>query len=196
MYKIKCLILCIVISFIIPLPAFADTDDYVDWDWGGEEDGLKIQRFSSADDFSSNVHAVRYDWNSIDNDVMFKEYLFRADDINYYYQIRVYGVELTGTTLASCGIYDTILGVDIAKNFWTFTGTVDVAKIKLDTRSSGSLLDKTDAQQQKTVTHEIGHALALDHPDCASTAIMQQGYSSPAALSIQSHDENNLSSKW
>lgn len=100
--------------------------------------------------------------------------------------------------MANTGIYTRgFLGIGWSlKNFWSFTGNVEKAVITLDTRSSGGLLSQSDQNQIKTIVHELGHALALDHPDCGSTAIMQQGYSSPAALTIQSHDSDNLKSKW
>lgn len=60
------------------------------------------------------------------------------------------------------------------------------------------LLSKSGPQQDAVIKHELGHILALAHPDNEPTTvcIMQSGFDYPASLAIQSHDRQNLIAKW
>ncbi|MGX8699795.1 CARDB domain-containing protein [Caproiciproducens sp.] len=50
--------------------------------------------------------------------------------------------------------------------------------------------------QNRTITHEFGHALGLAHPTCRDTAIMRQTSDSLAAYTIQPHDKYNLDKRY
>ncbi len=76
-----------------------------------------------------------------------------------------------------------------------FTGKVAKAKIYLDNDQYG-LRDWGPAEQEKVIIHELGHALALTHPECGAYAVMQQGVGNYGALTIQYHDESCLKMKW
>lgn len=102
---------------------------------------------------------------------------------------------LTGTTLASTGVYSkNILGVYTHQDFWTFTGKVSKAVITIDT--SGNFGKQTDTWEKKTIIHVLGHALGLDHPSCTNRAIMHQTKSSYVSSTMQSHDQDCLIEKW
>lgn len=180
------------------LNVFADNDDFVGWTWKSSTTSLRIQIFSSASSFQSKISDNFFAWNGIDSNVKIASCTYRSDDDDLKYEIQFKGSQLTGTTMATTGIYTRgFLGIGWSlKNFWTFTGEVEKAIITLDTRSSDGLLSQSNSRQVKTIIHELGHTLALDHPDCGSTAIMQQGYTLPAALNIQTHDRDNLRAKW
>lgn len=65
--------------------------------------------------------------------------------------------------------------------------------------SSAAFNDVTNASvaAKKVIMHEVGHVLKLEHPDCKYNAVMRQGFIGQyVANTIQSHDINNLRSKW
>lgn len=179
--------------------AFADTNDYTPGTWANPDD-LTMQQFTSADDFSF-IATSNDDWNLICSNVNVDSCTYNSDDTDQGCYIKVFGTPCSGNTMAYQEHYKKVL-------WWyeltpaTYTGTWGMAKIYLDTRSSSGLLDKTIPEQTKTFLHELGHCFGLSHPKDSQGnsesvyAIMHQGYSGYAKLSIQEHDEDNLNAKY
>lgn len=194
--KLLALLLTFVIfcSFATSASA-ASCGEYVDWTWKNGTSSLSVQVFPSAYDFYDNIYAVYQKWNGISSAVSIDSFTYYADGTNQNKDIQIVGAELTGTTLANTGVYSkNILGVYTQQNFWTYTGKVSKAVITIDT--SGRFGGQTDTWEQKTIIHELGHALALDHPSCTNPAIMHQTSSDYVKSSIQSHDKECLIAKW
>lgn len=138
---------------------------------------------------------VYQNWNDISSAVSIDGFTYYADGTNQNKEIQIVGAALTGTTLANTGVYSkNVLGVYTIQNFWTYTGKVSKAVITIDT--SDRFSGQTDTWERKTIMHELGHALALDHPSCTDPAIMHQSDSDYVSSSIQSHDEDCLIEKW
>lgn len=156
---------------------------------------LSVQMFPSAYDFYDNIYAVYQSWNDISSAVSIDGFTYYADGTNQNKDIQIVGAALTGTTLANTSIYSkNILGVYTQQGFWSYTGKVSKAVITIDT--SGRFGGQTDTWERKTIIHELGHALALDHPSCTNRAIMHQTSSSYVSSSMQSHDRDCLIEKW
>lgn len=180
---------------IYPSIIFADNNDFVPAKWANPQ-GLRMQWFKSADDYFSSIMSGNFSkWNGIDSNICIIKYYYNSNNSDLGYEIRVIGAKLKNSTMATTAMYKKLLGVDVSVNFWSYTGVISKMVIAMDTRGDG-LLSKSPSQKTKTFLHEVGHTLCLDHPNCGSTAIMQQGFSSPAALTIQTHDKNNLKAKW
>lgn len=194
--KMLAILLTLVLSCSFAISASAAScGEYVDWTWKNGTSSLSVQVFPSAYEFYDNIYAVYDKWNDISSEVSIDGFTYYADGTNQNKDIQIFGAALTGTTLASTGVYSkNILGVYTQQNFWTFTGKVSKAVITIDT--SGRFGRQTDTWEQKTIIHELGHALALDHPSCTNPAIMHQTSSSYVSSSIQSHDEDCLVEKW
>lgn len=102
---------------------------------------------------------------------------------------------LTGTTIgltyyyrynSGTGTYTQIVDYD--------TSTAMVNQVRISLSPALLYMDRDDLN--RTVAHEIGHALFLKHPECGAVALMQQSNSAYASYTIQSHDINCLVSKW
>lgn len=191
-------LLLIIILLSIPVnQVYGHPLDYYAWTWESDTTQLRVQRFRSANMYASDISAVWRDWNDISPNIRLVALgSTTATPEELGYEIEIKGKELSGTTMAQTSIY-----TKDSQGNWTpelslfFTGEIQKAVIWLDTRSSG-LYARTDAEQRKTITHELGHALALAHPTCGNAALMIQGYTPPATLTIQWHDEVNLQFKW
>lgn len=194
--KLFALLLTLVIfcSFATSASA-ASCGEYADWTWNNGTSSLSVQVFPSAYDFYDNIYAVYQKWNGLSSVVSIDSFTYYTDGTNQNKDIQIVGAELTGTTLASTGVYSkNILGVYTQQNWNTYTGKVSKAVITIDT--SGRFGGQTDTWEQKTIIHELGHALALDYPSCTNPAIMHQTSSAYVKSSIQSHDKECLIAKW
>ena len=188
------LALVLAYSFVASASA-ASCGEYVGWTWKNGTSSLSVQLFPSAYDFYDNIYAVYQEWNDISSAVSIDGFTYYTDGTNQNKDIQIVGAALTGSTLANTGIYSkNNLGVYTHQNFWSFTGKVSKAVITIDT--SGTFGGQTDTWERKTVIHELGHALALDHPSCTNRAIMHQTRSPYVSSSMQSHDEDCLVEKW
>lgn len=173
----------------------ASCSEYVGWTWKNGTSSLSVQVFPSAYDYYDNIYAVYQEWNNISSAVSIDGFTYYANGTNQNKDIQIVGAELTGSALASTGVYSkNIFGVYTHENFWTFTGKASKVVITIDT--SGTFGTQTDTWQQKTIIHELGHALALDHPTCTDPAVMHQSISPYVSSSMQSHDEDCLIEKW
>lgn len=170
------LTLILTCSFVTSASA-ASCGEYVDWTWKNGTSSLSVQLFPSAYDFYDNIYAVYQSWNDISSEVSIDGFTYYADGTNQNKDIQIVGAALTGTTLANTGIYSkNTLGVYTQQGFWSYTGKVSKAVITIDT--SGRFGGQTDTWERKTIIHELGHALALDHPSCTNRAIMHKTSSS------------------
>ena len=187
------LTLILTCSFVASASA-ASCGEYVDWTWKNGTSSLSVQLFPSAYDFYDNIYAVYQSWNDISSEVSIDGFTYYADGTNQNKDIQIVGAALTGTTLANTGIYSkNTLGVYTQQGFWSYTGKVSKAVITIDT--SGRFGGQTDTWERKTIIHELGHALALDHPSCTNRAIMHKTSSSYVSSSMQSHDRDCLIEK-
>lgn len=178
------------ISFVSNI--YADNNDYFPFTWGIATNNLTIQDFTTT--FDDKVTAVWNSWNSIDSNVWISSYTWNADMKDEKCNIKIYEDNLTGTTIGITKFYNDVW-YGWSEVQWNYTETIEMSKIYLDNASDG-LGTLTDTWIKKTIIHEIGHALAMSHPDCGSDALMQQGQSSPAKSTIQQHDKDNLKAKW
>lgn len=173
----------------------ASCGEYVGWTWKNGTSSLSVQVFPSAYDFYDNIYAVYQEWNDISSAVSTHTFTYYADGTDQNKDIQIVGAALTGTTLAVTVVCSKdVFGDYIAQDFRTFTGKVRKAVIIIDT--SGTFGGYTDTWQKKTIIHELGHALALDHPSCTNRAIMHPTASPYVSSSMQSHDEDCIIEKW
>lgn len=186
-----CLLL-VGILFISTQIAYADNDDFCSGTWSDPDD-LRLQAFTSSDDFKSIISSNHEAWNSISGSNIYVDtYSWNANDTNLGYEIRVYGEDLP-TAYGTC--------LNYTKNWLGFyvpswTDTWEKSVIKLDTTSGSSGLgSKSSNFQKKVFIHELGHSFALDHPDHSSgDAIMHTGDN--GYYDVQQHDKDNMAAKW
>ncbi|WP_353616491.1 matrixin family metalloprotease [Clostridium sp. D33t1_170424_F3] len=58
------------------------------------------------------------------------------------------------------------------------------------------LPDVNIMSQSRTLTHEAGHVLGLDHPLCNDSAMMRQTGDPLVSFSITDHDKHSLREKY
>ena len=133
MFKRTHLFLVLFIILLIHSNVVADNNDYVGWTWA-QPTNLSTQVFTSADRYRSQIMSgdLSFKWNYITPYKVFvKSCDYRSDDYDLGKYISIRGAQLTGSTLATCGIYTKTLGIWIQRNFWTYTGTVGRAVIRV-----------------------------------------------------------------
>jgi predicted Zn-dependent protease len=193
MKKVKILALVIVMTLSLHTSvSYADTDDVFPFTWGVDTTDFSVQAFTTT--FTDKIQTHSYDWNGIDNNIFVSSTTWNIYMDDEGCDIKFYETDLPGTTIGRTKFYNKSLGIYWEVSY-SYTGSIEQSRIYLD-NASGGLGDLSDEWQVKTIVHEIGHALALAHPDCGSDALMQQGQSSPAKSTIQTHDEDNLKNKW
>ncbi|MCD7784357.1 MAG: hypothetical protein LUH18_02045 [Oscillospiraceae bacterium] len=191
-----CFFLAVTNVFLIQVNAC--TNAYYSWTW---MDGIDMSNLS-ASVYTSNycdvttVNAM-FAWNYISSVIITSINFYDDDDDETFARsdINVYEADLTGTIIGQTLLY-TETSSGYSRVSISSTGAiVSQVRIYLDP----SLMNTTDEWRAKTLTHEIGHALALKHPilvDCTSQCVMQQNSSGYATSTIQQHDINNLIAKW
>ena len=190
----------LLLTFIsINLNVFAN--DIFPWTYKRNIGDLRMQTMvSAANLYSDRINETFFLWNGISLPRISGN-TYTPNNNSLGYEIEVKAQPLTGTTLAYCRIYTRHWWGNRTRDIELYTGQIDFAEIVLDSRndSNDRLINQAHERQRKTITHEIGHALALDHPAALSIyAIMQQGYGPypNATLTIQQYDRNNLITKW
>lgn len=179
------------------IPAYACTTAYYSWTWDDSIDmsNLTVQVYSSDFHETVTVNAL-YAWNMITP--IYVRYVNYSSDITSgnIEDINVHEQDFTGTTVGQTRLYrKNFLGMYVESSISSTNTDVCQARIYLDP----SLLDSSDEQRARTVTHEMGHAFGMMHPvlnDCETRCIMQQGGSGFGTNTIQQHDENNMIAKW
>jgi len=166
--------------------------DYNRWTWKSSTTSLRIRVFPTASLYHQRISRAAFNWNYISSEIQILSVTTSSLDL----PIEIHGKSFSGTKMGECLIYS----VDSKGNYkleisHTYTGQVAKAKIYLDNDDQG-LVNCSYAEQEKVITHELGHAFALTHPVCGAYALMQQGFGPLGALTIQSHDKSCLKMKW
>lgn len=195
-------------GMIMPITITYDLEDMP----GGWEDAshLEVQVHPSAIEFCEQEGAISISqltdaiqsWNGISSKVSFDEVRCSPDGASEDYmmegvEVHFYAYEEIDTdTLAFTEAYTEDTSGEIVKimNLWTDPSKYAQARIYLN---QTKLLGHTIRSQKKTVTHEAGHALGLDHPSCKDKAIMWQTKDSDyVSYEITEHDEYNILHKY
>lgn len=197
--RFLCSILCgiLLVTGCFTIPAYACTTAYYGWTWDDSIDmsDLTVQVYSANFNETVTTNAL-FAWNMITpiyvRHVNYSSSITSGniEDINVHEQ------DFTGTTIGQTRLYrKNFLGIYVESSISSTNTDICQARIYLDP----SLLDSSDEQRSRTVTHEMGHAFGMMHPvlnDCETRCIMQQGGSGFGTYTIQQHDRNNMIAKW
>lgn len=169
--------------------------DYYDWTWKSSTTSLRVQIHPTAYPYHYPISQVAFDWNYISPNVRI---LSVTTSTTGDLPIQIHGKPLQPGVLGQTKIFSVdSKGNYKAKISHTYFGEVAKVEIYLDNDyDDNGLRYCSTAEQKKVITHELGHALALRHPECGWVAIMQQGFDNYAGLTIQEHDIICLRAKW
>lgn len=193
-------LLCLCI-FMCQIPvrtmAAAHSGDVLPWEWTDGTYGLTIQLF--ADEYEPYVSDAAFDWNYISDNV-YIQYIYYTppNHTNLDCDIQIVSDALTGSTAGTTNIYRYLSGSWNVVSLQYYAENVGKAIITLDSETgSTDLLSLGETQIEKTIAHEVGHALALSHPTCTERSVMHQSINNAyVSMTITSHDEENLILKW
>lgn len=178
--------------------AKACTTAYFAWTWDSSVDteALSVKMYST--DFYNAINSLAriFCWNGISSKIHVIIYSSGANSMDNAANINFHSVEIPGGAIGLTHIYKK----NIFGNFveiYNSSSNEKVAQVRIDLHPV--LLNATEEERGRTVTHELGHAFALKHPvsnDCTARCIMQQTDSGYASNMIAQHDRNNLTTKW
>lgn len=196
MKRLFVVILCLafLMGGVMALPANACTISYNPWVWDSSvtPTALSVKLCSSQYQNSLSSSNSIFVWNGISSGIRITSYTAAADsatmdaDINMQFGTLSNGVWGRTRYYTRNPATGTLMEVS--------NTTISVLQVRLT--FSENIFDDGTAYANRTVMHEMGHALALRHPTCTASAVMHQRTSSYHAMTIKQHDKDLLEEKW
>jgi len=153
---------------------------------------LSVQAFSSITNSVNNWDNLRtyLQWNFHSNNVNFQPFQTHPNNISLGADFEMTGQALSGNQVGVTYLYKSGPS-GLVPILYPYTDSSPFARadIRIKTGIIPSILTRT-------VVHEFGHGLGLDHPVCGDEALMRQDTDPLHAKNITFHDCHNLQSKY